>query len=109
MLPKPVKKERARKSMNRIGKKGRHWREIRTNVVIPALNGINYCEFGFPGCLKGIMLTLAHSRKRRKIENDEQLAECAVACVPCHRWLDEKLSHEQMEAFVKKAIARRNL
>jgi hypothetical protein len=94
--------------MNRIGKKGRHWREIRTNVVIPALNGIDYCEFGFPGCLKGIMLTPAHSRKRRKIENDEQLAEVAVCCIPCHRVLDEQMTHADMEAAVKKAIARRN-
>lgn len=71
--------------------------------------GIYSCEVKHKDCLGGWLCGLAHSRKRRKIENKEQFFEVVLACVKCHEWLDNILSHEEMEAKVKEIIAKRNI
>jgi hypothetical protein len=53
------------------------------------------------------ILSMAHSRKRRKIENEEQLAEVALLCIRCHRLLDG-MTHEDMEREIKAIITRRD-
>jgi len=69
--------------------------------------GIAVCEFRFDGCMPTFGLALAHSRKRRMIENREQYFEVGLACQQCHRQLDEKMSHSDMEQAVKDIIAKR--
>lgn len=55
----------------------------------------------------GYMLTPAHSRKQRFIQTKEQYFEIAIACIPCHKILDEKMTHEEMYQAVLNAITRR--
>jgi hypothetical protein len=69
------------------------WKQLKRELEAA---GITSCEFLFRGCTRTMFLTPAHSRKRREIENEEQLREVAVACVNCHRKLDEEMSHEEM-------------
>jgi hypothetical protein len=70
-------------------------------------SGPQVCEFRYEGCTVGFMLTPAHSRKRRHIQTKEDYFEIAIACLNCHRILDEKMNHETMRAEVLRAIANR--
>lgn len=70
-------------------------------------NPITYCEVRLKGCWGTYGLSPAHSRKRRKIETKEQYFEVVAACGFCHRFLDEKMSHEEMEQTVKAVIQQR--
>lgn len=67
------------------------------------------CEFRFEGCTVTYMLTPAHSMKRRFIQTEAQYREIAIACLNCHRILDERMSHDEMRTAVKDAIQRRSL
>jgi hypothetical protein len=69
-------------------------------------NPITWCEINLPVC-SNLFITPAHSRKRELIQTPEQMAELAWACDPCHKFLDQKMSHAEMEQTVKEAIARR--
>lgn len=70
---------------------------------------ITYCEIRLPGCFGTYGLAPAHSRKRREIETKEQYFEVIAACTFCHNFLDQQMSHEQMERTVKEVIANREL
>lgn len=72
------------------------------------LKNINHCEFGYDKCMRTFGLALAHSKKRRFITDKEAYWEVCLACVKCHEWLDNVLSHEQMEAEVKRIIRERD-
>jgi hypothetical protein len=67
---------------------------------------ISQCEVKLPGCTN-TFLTPAHSRKRGLIETEEQFFEICWACSFCHRALDERMTHEEMENAVKAVIHRR--
>lgn len=68
---------------------------------------INFCEFGFDGCMRTFGNALAHSRKRRFIDSKEAYWEVGLACQKCHEVLDQKMTHEEMEQAVKDVIDRR--
>lgn len=69
--------------------------------------GQNGCEFRYEGCMGTFGQALAHSRKRRYITSKEQYWEVGLACVQCHKKLDEQMSHEEMESEVKRIINER--
>jgi len=68
---------------------------------------ISQCEAKFDGCIN-LYLSPAHSRKRREIETKEQYFEICWACGYCAAYLDEKMSHAEMEIAVKEIIQRRD-
>ena len=91
-MPKTGKRTKKRQAMNR-----------RLNHL-----GINFCEIAISGtCVGSIMLSWAHSKKSRFLVTDEDWMEAARCCIPCHEKI-EAMSHADMEAMVKKAIAGRN-
>ena len=66
------------------------------------------CEFRYEGCTGGFMLTPAHSMKRRFIQTESDYREIGIACINCHRILDEKMTHETMRAEVLRVIRLRS-
>ena len=70
--------------------------------------GIVGCELNWQDCT-GIHFTgLAHSKRRRKIKNNDELSEVILACGNCHFALDTKYSHEETEQLVKTVIRDRS-
>lgn len=69
--------------------------------------GINSCEFRYDGCMQTFGQALAHSRKRRFITSKSEYWEVGLACIQCHKQLDERMSHEEMESEVKRIIEER--
>ena len=67
---------------------------------------ITQCEAKFKGCIN-MFLSPAHSRKRIDIHTKEQYFEIIWACEKCHNRLDQKMTHEMMEATVKEIIEKR--
>lgn len=61
------------------------------------------CEFRFITHTCSQILTPAHSKKRRMIQGDE-IYYVAIACSVVHTILDEKMSREDMETAVMRAI-----
>ena len=67
-----------------------------------AAKGITYCEL----CGGSFGLALAHSKKRRMIENKDDYWEVSLLCQTCHERI-EFSGHEAMEAEVKRIIESR--
>lgn len=66
--------------------------------------GITRCEFWFiDHKCTNFALAFAHCKKRRKLL-DGEIWPVAVACQTVHEILDLKMSHEEMEIAVHKAI-----
>lgn len=88
------------------------WLKIRKQKINEfAERGIVRCEMCHgqpPGEFDRTILDLAHSRKRRKIENEEQLAEVALLCRSCHNMVEYKMTHDEMEQTIKEIIRRRD-
>lgn len=74
-----------------------------------AANPITYCEVRLPGCFGTYGLHPAHSLKRRFIDSKEKYFEVVAACNFCGSYLDEKMSHDEMERTVKRIIESRNV
>lgn len=86
-------------------KKGKLWSRLRKQIIKDLeAQGIFTCEM----CHGTGILDLAHSRKRRKIENEDQLGEAALLCRQCHNHIEYKLTQPEMEKVVKDIIDRRN-
>ncbi len=64
------------------------------------------CELGYKNCTGTMMLSFAHSKKRRHFENDHDWLEAVLACTNCH-WEIEKLGEEKMGQIVRDVIAQR--
>jgi hypothetical protein len=95
------------KARIRVGKVFSKWSEVRISVLQSLLDeGIQTCELELEDCTHGMFLTLAHSKKRRFIKSEEELAEVIVACSGCHDKI-EAFSKEKMYATVLKTIASR--
>lgn len=96
------------KSIKKAGKKSKEWSVVRKEVLeyFESIGLPQVCELQYENCLGGMFLTLAHSKRRRKIENAEQLKELIYACSKCHELLDA-LPHNETEEIVKKIIAKR--
>ena len=101
--------QRSTKPMRKRGRKTNDWIKTRRQLSAEfAERGITSCELRIsPDCKRDSWLSFAHSRKRRFITTEEQLREVGLACIPCHVELDERMSHEEMEEAVLKAIHRR--
>jgi hypothetical protein len=92
----------------RPGKKTKRWNSVRAQLKQRfATVGITDCEFRFieHDCWHESALSFAHSRKRT--DPKFIIDEVALACLPAHTILDEKLSHTGMYLAVRKAIAAR--
>jgi hypothetical protein len=76
------------------------WRWLKVELE---QRGRTKCEFHFIAHKCSAILTPAHSKKRRMIQEDE-IYHVATACSTVHQILDEKMSHEDMEAAVMRAI-----
>jgi hypothetical protein len=86
------------------GKKTKAWASVwRWLKAEFAKRGRTKCEFRFIPHTCSQILTPAHSKKRRMIQGDE-IYHVAIACPVAHTILDEKMSHEDMEAAVTRAI-----
>lgn len=85
-------------------KQGKLWRKLRKQKLSELEGlGIMSCEM----CHSSWLLDLAHSKKRRKIENEEELGEVALLCRKCHDFIEYKLTQPEMEKVVKEIIERR--
>jgi hypothetical protein len=66
------------------------------------------CNGQPPDDFSRTILDLAHSKKRRKIENEEEMAEVALLCRSCHNMVEYELTHDEMEKTIKEIIRRRD-
>ncbi len=116
MIPKSPRRTKpyatltSRKSMNKRGKSTRSTERQKWHKELLAdwqSKGINSCEFNYDGCMQTFGQALAHSKKRRFITTKEDYEEVGLACIKCHEKLDLVLSHEEMEAEVKRIIESR--
>jgi hypothetical protein len=102
---------KGRKRLNPRGKKVKAWENARRKLKKRfEAAGITTCEFRFRlhhDCRIDDYLSFAHSRKR----NDPEfiMDEVALACLPVHTILDEKMSHDEMYRAVRKAIEARKV
>lgn len=86
-------------------KQGRLWSSLKKRIVKDLeARGIMKCEM----CHGSGILDLAHSKKRRKIENEDELGEVALLCRQCHNFIEYRLSQPEMERVVKEIVERRN-
>jgi len=97
--------ERCRQRIRKVGRQGReNARALRIFKRECARLGLGErCECGYEGCT-GQPDTWAHGRKRRLLRPGELERFAVVACVNCHRKLDEQMSHEEMAAEVDRII-----
>ena len=70
--------------------------------------GIMECELQREGCWRDNALVLAHSKRRRFIETDEDMREVDLACDICHGDI-EILPRAEMENIVRNIIASREI
>lgn len=88
-------------------KKTEKWLEVRAQTL-SYLNsvGITSCELVYEDCTRDRFLTLAHSKKRRFIKDDSELAQVILACSSCHYKI-EYLPKEDMYSIVVSTINKR--
>jgi hypothetical protein len=94
--------------LRRTGKKGRA--NARANRLLKReceRLQIDRCEFGFKDCRVDNGLTHAHVAKRRKLQPGELETKAALACLVCHRVLDEEMTHAEMRTAVEGALRQR--
>ena len=93
-------------------KKAKLWLKIKKQKIEEfARMGIVRCEMctGQPSDdFNRTILDFAHSRKRRKIENEEQMGEVALLCRSCHNMVEYQMTHQEMEQTIKEIIRRRD-
>lgn len=116
MFPKPVKREKQRKPMNKLGHRSLKWSESRLRLKEAFRKmGITECEFRFEGCWHNTALSFAHAVKRRFLKDDapkgspEHIDTVALACGPCHIRLDGEMNHAEMREAIMGAIAGRSI
>ena len=90
--------------LNKEGRRTKAWRAAWRRLK-PQLEkrGRTRCEFKFIPHVCWGPLDPAHSKKRFKMVGDD-ISAVAIACRRIHNYLDQKCSHEEMEALVLKAI-----
>lgn len=96
--------KRPQKPMNKVGPRTKKWIDV-WSWLRPRMEraGRKRCEFGFiPHDCDGSR-TPAHSKKRREMRGND-IYMVAWACVTVHDFLDVKMSHDEMEQAVLKAI-----
>ena len=111
LTSKPLEQGKPRKPMRVRGASTRSKQVAAWHKELHAewqLKGINHCEFGYDKCMRTFGLALAHSKKRRFITDKEAYWEVGLACQVCHDELDLRMTHEEMEAEVKRIIRERD-
>ena len=93
-FPKPTKEIKKRKSIRKIGRRGK--KSILANKELVKLftdKEIYFCELRFAGCMVGNMLSFAHRHKRREyIGREEMLSnfnQVILGCIPCHMKIEK--------------------
>ena len=99
-------KRSLRPTLKKAGKKARLREQInRPNRIRFAEMGLlNVCEAKLPGCWPNGRLTWAHGKKDRLLTMHERKFLVIRACTVCHHQMDERMSHEDMLAFVQGVI-----
>lgn len=121
-FPKPEKRQKKRKAIPRMGRKGLEW-EACKKLLTPAFAeaGITSCEVGrfldeeFPEYRELIanhrhrfFLTYAHGDKRKQLVGNELLTLVVLSCVDCHDFI-EALPRAEMRGIVTDIIKRRRV
>lgn len=106
-VPKPHKRIKFPKSVNKSGKKTKTWVEVRDMLKARFYHaGIRECELRLKDiCWKDNALSFAHSKKRRKM-TEEDITEVALLCQPCHLEIEYK---PDMENIIKGIISTRKV
>ena len=93
-----------RKRIKRIGPRGLKWLRV-WRWLKPRLEaaGRTFCEFDFIEHECCGILDPCHSKKRRLMRGPDIFA-VAMGCRNAHKILDERMTHEQMEDAVMRAI-----
>jgi hypothetical protein len=93
-------------------KQGKLWKKLRKKIIEElGSRGVVRCEMchGQPSSdFARQILDLAHSKKRRLIENEEEMKEVALLCRSCHNHVEYSMTHHEMEQTIKDIIRRRN-
>jgi hypothetical protein len=95
---------KTRRPMNKVGRRTADWRRA-WRWLKPRLEaaGRTRCEFDFIPHECSQIIDPAHSKKRR-LMNGADIYSVSLACRNVHQILDERMSHEEMEAAVMRAI-----
>ncbi len=97
----------AQRTRLKPGKKTREWERIRRKIKPEfEAQGITSCEFRYPLCQGGYMLSFAHGKKRRNLVGDELEKFVGLACQNCHTLLELK-PEKEMERAVRFVILQR--
>lgn len=92
--------------------KGKIWLRIKKQKISEfAKRNIVKCEMCYglpPEDFERQVLDLAHSKKRRFIQNELEMAEVALLCRKCHNFVEYKMSHEEMYKTITDIIKRRD-
>lgn len=106
-IPKPYKKVKMPTPVKKAGTKTKTWVEIRDMLKAKFFHaGITECELRLNKiCWKDNALSFAHSKKRRKMTEDD-IKEVALLCQPCHLEIEYK---PEMENIIKGIIAARKI
>lgn len=93
-------------------KQGKLWQKIKKQKIEEFSSlGIVRCEMcnGQPSSdFSRQILDFAHSKKRRKIVDEKELAEVALLCRSCHNYIEYQMTHDEMEQTVKRIIEQRS-
>jgi hypothetical protein len=103
-------KRRRRALVKRVSKKTKLRESVnsRNRIRFRAMGLYDVCEARLPNCWN-TDLTWSHGRKDRKLSMSEREFLVIRACTPCHRIMDEEMSHEEMLAFTQSVIANRRV
>src|SRR5690242_19042046 len=97
LFPKPPKREKKRKPLNKRGVKTDAWERTRDELKIRFERaGITQCELQYPGCFRNNFLSFAHSKKRRYITSQEDLEIVALLCQKCHHTVEYRPDMEDI-------------
>ena len=106
-FPKPTKQVKIRKRISRLAAKVNAWQTTRALLIERFRRaGITQCELRYDDCWRTNALSFAHSKKRRFIESQEQLEECALLCQVCHDRIEYS---PNMYEIVRRVIASRKV
>ena len=95
--------------IRKVGKKSQQWLEARQEVIeyFQKIGLPQMCEARLENCTNNFYLTLAHSKKRRNIQTEEDLKQVCIMCSTCHS-IVESWKEAHMEHYIKQIIEKRN-
>ncbi|HNC59261.1 MAG TPA: hypothetical protein PLP33_27790 [Leptospiraceae bacterium] len=106
-LRKSGKIKTTKKAVKKTGKRSQKRKEVNKELFqYFAENKIDFCELNSEKCTGNQFLTIAHSKKSRKIHTDEDWHKVALLCVECHNKI-EYLPANEMEEIIENLIKKR--